>query len=83
MTVTYTHLRSLTQRGVVDDVRLTAFLEEEWQDSVARVPEAVRRYVGTERGVTRIYPGIQLPTLFAPRDRDWFVAEHPQNTKTD
>ena len=63
---------------MVDDVRLTGELEEWWLDSgllsAARVPHTVLRYVGTEHGVTRVYPGIQLPTLFDPRDRDWCVA---------
>ena len=63
------------QPGVVDDVYLTAIMEEWFRgtgpQSSTVIPHALFRYIGTENGVFRVFPGVQLRKVYDPRGRDW------------
>lgn len=41
--------------------------------STINVPQAVWRYIGTARGVFRIFPGVEFNREYDPRERDWWV----------
>ncbi|XP_028405667.1 uncharacterized protein LOC114528242 isoform X2 [Dendronephthya gigantea] len=59
--------------GVVSDVVLTGYLENNWRDSDKKDDESVMwRYVGTDSGVYRRYPGSTLSENLNYKTRPWY-----------
>ena len=61
----------MLQDYVVDGVKITSKIVEIWRDLSA--PHAVWRYLATESGIIRIFPGIELNKFYDPRLRSWLV----------
>ena len=55
---------------MLDDIILTSIAEKLWTDLFEN-KQAVYKYIGTRKGVIRMFPFISFEPLFDPRDRDW------------
>ncbi|XP_039260646.2 VWFA and cache domain-containing protein 1-like [Styela clava] len=62
------------EQAAVNDVRLTSRMDEIWKNNNifnASIP-ALWRYLGTESGVFRIWPGVRLAQEYDPTLRPWY-----------
>lgn len=74
--------------GIRDGVRVTAILDNIWNSKITDTPSqeniddslsagaiansVIFRYFSTEKGIFRIYPGIQMPKRYNPIHRPWY-----------
>ena len=56
--------------GVRSEVLISFVLEEWWRSDYD--PDVLWRYFGSEQGVFRIFPGVELPKLYEPSQRPWY-----------
>ncbi|XP_048589597.1 VWFA and cache domain-containing protein 1 isoform X2 [Nematostella vectensis] len=55
------------------DVLLTAQLENQWNESRHRDPDTVKwRYIGTEGGVFRVFPGLRMNKTYSHKRQPWY-----------
>eukprot|EP00795_Rhopilema_esculentum_P013661 gene13661-4563_t len=57
-------------RGLRKSVQITSDLDEFWKKSHSQY--IVWRYIATENGVFKSYPGTELHPLYDPRSRPWY-----------
>ncbi|XP_057304212.1 VWFA and cache domain-containing protein 1-like [Hydractinia symbiolongicarpus] len=60
-------------KNIQEDAIATSVLDEFWKKTnTTESIYAIWRYVGTEDGTTRIYPGTQVHPYYDPRVRGWY-----------
>ncbi|XP_070560450.1 VWFA and cache domain-containing protein 1-like [Ptychodera flava] len=60
--------------GIKSMVRATAKVDELWQkDDTGYEDYTVFRYIGTENGVFREFPGVRMNKLYDPTTRPWYA----------
>ena len=68
----YSSLQNQTQAAAVKSIRLTYPIEEFWKTtSRDEAPYVVWRYLMTEEGVARVYPGVRLTDDYDHKLRPW------------
>ena len=60
------------QPGVLEGVQITSQIVDMWLGTEPP-PHAVWRYLATESGIIRIFPGIEFNKFYDPRLRPWCV----------
>ena len=68
----YSSLQNQIQAAAVKSIRLTYPIEEFWKTtSRDEAPYVVWRYLMTEEGVARVYPGVRLTDDYDHKLRPW------------